>query len=64
MGYRLPVVDLLATADEAAVVGHLGPDVLGPDWDPDEAERRIRAEPRRPRSARPCWTSATSPASA
>lgn len=45
VGYRLPVVDLLATADEDAVVGHLGPDILGPDWDPDEAERRISASP-------------------
>ena len=47
-----------------AVVGHLGPDILGPDWDPVEAARQDRVEPRRPRSARPCWTSATSPASA
>jgi endonuclease-8 len=30
VGYRLPVVDLLATEDEDSVVGHLGPDVLGP----------------------------------
>lgn len=45
VGYRLPVVDLLATADEDTVVGHLGPDILGPDWDPQEAERRIVADP-------------------
>ena len=45
VGYRLPVVDLLATADEPTVVGHLGPDVLGPDWDPEEAGRRISAHP-------------------
>jgi endonuclease VIII len=45
VGYRLPEVDLLDTADEHAVVGHLGPDVLGPDWDPDEAARRILADP-------------------
>lgn len=45
VGYRLPVVDLLATADEDAVVGHLGPDLLGPDWDPEEAERRVTASP-------------------
>lgn len=47
VGYRLPVIDLLATADEASVVGHLGPDVLGPDWDPTEAVRRIAREPDR-----------------
>lgn len=47
VGYRLPVVDLVPTADEATLVGHLGPDVLGPDWDEDEAVRRISAQPDR-----------------
>ena len=45
VGYRLPVVDLLPTADEDSVVGHLGPDVLGPDWDRDAAVARLRAAP-------------------
>ena len=54
VGYRLPVVELLATADEPSVVGHLGPDILGPDWDPEEARRRIATEPRhRDRSGAP-----------
>jgi endonuclease-8 len=47
VGYRLPVVELLATAREDDVVGHLGPDLLGPDWDEDEAVRRIAARPDR-----------------
>jgi endonuclease-8 len=47
VGYRLPVVELLPTADEHTVVGHLGPDVLGPDWDLDEAVRRLLADPER-----------------
>lgn len=47
VGYRLPVLDLLPTRDEHTVVGHLGPDLLGPDWDLDEALRRIRADPSR-----------------
>lgn len=47
VGYRLPVVELLPTADEEQVVGHLGPDLLGPDWDLDEALRRIRDQPDR-----------------
>ena len=47
IGYRMPVVDLLPTAEEHTVVGHLGPDLLGPDWDPDEAVRRIAARPDR-----------------
>ncbi|MFI2609584.1 DNA-formamidopyrimidine glycosylase family protein [Kitasatospora sp. NPDC018619] len=48
VGYRLPVVELLRTADEPRVVGHLGPDLLGPDWDPVEAVRRLLARPGRP----------------
>jgi endonuclease VIII len=47
IGYRLPVVELLPTANEWDVVGHLGPDLLGPDWDLQEAVRRIAAEPDR-----------------
>ncbi len=47
VGYRLPVVELLATAEEHTVVGHLGPDLLGPDWDLDEAVRRIGEHPDR-----------------
>ena len=46
-GFRLPVVELLATAEEDSVVGHLGPDLLGPGWDLDEALRRIRFHPER-----------------
>ena len=47
VGYRLPVVELLPTDREAAAVGHLGPDLLGPDWDPAEAVRRLAADPGR-----------------
>jgi endonuclease-8 len=45
VGYRLPVVELVD--DEERVVGHLGPDLLGPDWDLDEAVRRLEALPDR-----------------
>ncbi|MFF3275360.1 Fpg/Nei family DNA glycosylase [Streptomyces chrestomyceticus] len=48
VGYRLPVLELLRTADEDDAVGHLGPDLLGPDWDPAEALRRLLADPDRP----------------
>ncbi len=51
VGYRLPVVELLRTADEQRVVGHLGPDLLGPDWDAPEAVRRLGADPARPLAA-------------
>ncbi|GHC52750.1 Fpg/Nei family DNA glycosylase [Streptomyces cinnamoneus] len=47
VGYRLPVLDLLRTTAESTVVGHLGPDLLGPDWDADEAVRRLLADPGR-----------------
>ncbi|MBK9741032.1 MAG: Fpg/Nei family DNA glycosylase [Actinobacteria bacterium] len=45
VGYRIPVVDLIATADEGSVVGHLGPDLLGPDWDAGAAVDRLQARP-------------------
>ena len=47
VGYRLPVLELLRTAEEEAAVKHLGPDLLGPDWDPDEALRRLISSPER-----------------
>jgi endonuclease-8 len=47
VGYRLPVVELVPTAAEDRVVGHLGPDPLGPDWDLDEAVRRLSGDPSR-----------------
>lgn len=47
VGYRLPVVQLLDTAAEADVVGHLGPDLLAENWDPAEALRRLRTAPER-----------------
>jgi endonuclease VIII len=47
VGYQLGIVEILPTAREASVVGHLGPDLLGPDWDPAQAARRLRAAPAR-----------------
>jgi endonuclease-8 len=48
IGYQLGVVELIRTSDESQVAGHLGPDLLGSDWDSDEAVRRLSAEPDRP----------------
>ncbi|AZS84748.1 Fpg/Nei family DNA glycosylase [Streptomyces griseoviridis] len=48
VGYRLPVVELLRTTDEDRAVGHLGPDLLGPDWNPDLALANLLADPARP----------------
>ena len=47
IGYRLPVLELIKTAQEADVVGHLGPDLLGSDWDLAEAVRRLQSVPGR-----------------
>lgn len=45
VGYHLHDLALIPTADEATLVGHLGPDLLGADWDPGEAVRRLGARP-------------------
>ena len=47
VGYRLPVVELLPTAEEHRAVGHLGPDLLGPGWDLAEALARLGRDPGR-----------------
>jgi endonuclease-8 len=48
VGYQLGVVEVLPTSGEDRAVGHLGPDLLGPDWDLAGAVRRLRAQPGRP----------------
>jgi endonuclease-8 len=48
VGFSLGIVELIPTSQEPDVVGHLGPDLLGPDWDENEALRRLRADPDRP----------------
>ncbi|WP_110205366.1 Fpg/Nei family DNA glycosylase [Nocardioides daejeonensis] len=45
VGFALGVVELLRRDAEAEAVGHLGPDLLGPDWDPEVALDRLRAAP-------------------
>jgi endonuclease-8 len=48
VGHRLGVVEVLRTDRESLAVGHLGPDLLGPDWDAGEAVRRLMRRPDRP----------------
>ena len=48
VGFALGVVEVVARDEEHTVVGHLGPDLLGPDWDEAEAVRRLRSDPSRP----------------
>jgi endonuclease-8 len=43
IGLRLGMLDLLPTAQEHSLVGHLGPDVLGSDWDVATAVTNLHA---------------------
>jgi endonuclease VIII len=47
VGSQLGIVEVLRTSREDAALGHLGPDLLGPAFDADEAVRRLRGEPDR-----------------
>jgi endonuclease-8 len=47
IGFQLGTLDVVPRAEEPGVVGHLGPDLLGPDWDPVEALVRLTADPAR-----------------
>ncbi len=48
LGYRVHDIRLLPSAREDDVVGHLGPDLLGLDWDAARAVARLAAQPLRP----------------
>jgi endonuclease-8 len=50
VGFHLHEVALVPTGRERDLVGHLGPDLLAPDWTPElaaEATRRLGADPDR-----------------
>jgi endonuclease VIII len=47
-GYLLAVTEVIRTADEPVVIGHLGPDLLGPDWDPALAVSLLSRDRDRP----------------
>jgi len=44
-GYRVHDLRIVWTDEEAQLVGHLGPDLLGPDWDPERAVEYLRRAP-------------------
>lgn len=44
-GYRIHDLKVVARAAEGTVVGHLGPDLLGPDWDAEMAVANLLREP-------------------
>ena len=47
VGFQV-VLDLVRTSSEQDLVDHLGPDLLGPDWDADVALQRLLADPALP----------------
>jgi endonuclease VIII len=47
VGFQLGTVEIVPREREPDIVGHLGPDLLGPDWDPQEALRRLTEHPDR-----------------
>lgn len=48
VGHRLGMLDLVPTSEEHSLIGHLGPDVLGPSWDPELALANLLAHPATP----------------
>jgi endonuclease-8 len=44
VGFDLGVLEVVARADEDTVVGYLGPDLLGPDWDPALALEHLQRD--------------------
>lgn len=47
VGFELGLFDVVRTADEESIVGYLGPDLLGPDWDAELALANLRRDPAR-----------------
>jgi endonuclease-8 len=48
VGFALGTLEVLPRAQEHEAVGHLGPDLLGDDWDAEEASNRLRQHPEVP----------------
>jgi len=47
-GIDLGVLEILDRNDDLEAVAHLGPDLLGEDWDPQQAAANLAADPARP----------------
>ncbi|NQD39674.1 zinc finger domain-containing protein, partial [Glutamicibacter halophytocola] len=46
VGFDIAQVRLVPTEQENDLIGHLGPDLLGADWDPELAADNLRRNPR------------------
>jgi endonuclease-8 len=51
VGVDLAVLEILDRDHDGDAVAHLGPDLLGPDWDPRTAAANLAAQPNRPIAA-------------
>ncbi len=47
VGFDLGILEVVPRDEEHTVVGHLGPDLLGPDWNRELALANLRAQPER-----------------
>ena len=50
-GIDLGILEILDRDHDQDAVAHLGPDLLGPDWDPHRAATHLTADPDRPLAA-------------
>jgi endonuclease-8 len=50
-GLELGQLEILDRDDDMSAVAHLGPDLLGADWDPETAAANLTADPDRPVAA-------------
>jgi endonuclease-8 len=48
VGFSLGVLEIVPREKEGEIVGYLGPDILGSDWDAELALRNLLADPDRP----------------
>jgi len=48
VGFQLGELEVVPREREDEIVGYLGPDILGPDWDVDRAVALLTADPERP----------------
>lgn len=47
VGFQLGLLEVIRRSEEESVLGHLGPDLLGPDWNVEVALERLERDPHR-----------------